>query len=235
VQLAASAKDALALIAKSAPQIILADIKMPGLDGLELQRRVRQIAPDVTFLIMTAYASVETAVQALKEGAYDYIVKPFDPDAVSRLVSKAAERFALMAENKALKEKIDAATPTLVTGGAPNMQAIFSLIDQVGPTDTSVLITGESGTGKELVARRIHAKASALASRGGQLRRFDETLQESELFGAKRCVHGAIARHRKVELARGDAVWTDRDISPGSNRSARDSRQDGARVGGSAP
>ncbi len=213
VSVAASGKDALAVLTREGTNILLVDIKMPGMDGLELQRKVRELAPDATIIIMTAYASVETAVQALKEGAYDYIVKPFDPEAVSRLVHKAAERYSLMAENRALRERLAGALPTLVTSGSPAMTRALELVDQVAPTDTSVLITGESGTGKELVAHLIHARSNRrfgtfVVENCGALA---EGVLESELFGHERgAFTGAVARRRgKIELADEGTLFLD--------------------------
>ncbi len=213
VSIASSGRDALAALTREGSNILLIDIKMPGMDGLELQRKVRELAPDATIIIMTAYASVETAVQALKEGAYDYIVKPFDPEAVSRLVRKAAERYALLAENRALRERIASAAPALITGGSPAMAKVIELVEQVAPTDTSVLITGESGTGKELVARLLHAKSNRrfgpfVVENCGALA---EGLLESELFGHERgAFTGAVGRHRgKVEMANEGTLFLD--------------------------
>src|SRR3972149_7175980 len=123
VSVAASGKEALATVTREGTNILLVDIKMPGLDGLELQHKVRELAPDATIIIMTAYASVETAVQALKEGAYDYIVKPFDPESVSRLVRKAAERYSLMAENRVLRERLAGGPPPRGTPPRPPPRA----------------------------------------------------------------------------------------------------------------
>ena len=220
VGVAASGRDALAAIAREGTHILLVDIKMPGMDGLELQRKVHELAPDATIIIMTAYASVETAVQALKEGAYDYIVKPFDPEAVSRLVRKAAERYSLLAENRALRERIAGALPALITSGSAAMGKVNELVEQVAPTDTSVLITGESGTGKELVARLIHAKSNRrfgpfVVENCGALA---EGVLESELFGHERgAFTGAVGRHRgKVEMANEGTLFLDEigDVPP---------------------
>jgi DNA-binding NtrC family response regulator len=105
VSVAGSGREALQALAHDGADILLVDIKMPGMDGLELHRKARELAPDATVIMMTAYASVETAVEALKDGAYDYVVKPFDPEAVSRLVRKAAERYTLLRENRALPRR----------------------------------------------------------------------------------------------------------------------------------
>jgi DNA-binding NtrC family response regulator len=213
VQVAAGGREALATLAREGTNILLVDIKMPGMDGLELQHKVRELAPDATVIIMTAYASVETAVQALKEGAYDYIVKPFDPEEVSRLVRKAAERYALMVENRSLRERIESAAAPMITGSSQAMAEVMALVDQVAPTDTSVLITGESGTGKELLARLIHARSNRrfgpfVVVNCGALA---EGVLESELFGHERgAFTGAVARHRgKVELANEGTLFLD--------------------------
>jgi DNA-binding NtrC family response regulator len=213
VEVAAGGREALAALARGGADILLVDIKMPGMDGLELQRRVKELAPDATVITMTAYAAVDTAVTALKEGAYDYIVKPFDPEDLSRLVHKAAERYSLLAENRALKERLQAAEPRLVTASGAAMKEVLQQIDQVSPTDTSVLITGESGTGKEAVARIIHARSSR---RFGPLvvvncGALAEGVLESELFGhEKGSFTGAISRRRgKLELAHEGTLFLD--------------------------
>jgi two-component system response regulator HydG len=220
VAVAGSGREALQALARDGADILLVDIKMPGMDGLELQRKARELAPDATVIIMTAYASVETAVEALKDGAYDYVVKPFDPEAVSRLVRKAAERYTLLRENRALRERLESAAPVLVTAGTGAMREVLELVEQVAPTDTSVLITGESGTGKELLAHLIHAKSNrrfgafAVVNCGA----LAEGLLESELFGHERgAFTGAVARHRgKIELANEGTLFLDEigDVPP---------------------
>ena len=213
VGMAANGREALAELTRAGADILLVDIKMPGMDGLELLRKTKELAPDATVIVMTAYASVETAVQALKDGAYDYVVKPFDPDAVSRLVRKAAERYSLLRENRALRERVESSAPALITAGQGRMRELQELLEQVAPTDTSVLITGESGTGKELVARLLHAKSArrfgpfAVVNCGA----LAEGLLESEMFGHERgAFTGAVARHRgKVELAHEGTLFLD--------------------------
>jgi DNA-binding NtrC family response regulator len=213
VSVADSGKQALEIAAREPPDMLLVDIKMPGMDGLELQRRIRAFLPDATVVLMTAYAAVDTAVQALKDGAYDYIVKPFEPDDVSRLVRKAAERYTLVNENRSLRERLEASIPQIVAAPSGPMARVIEQADQVAPTDTNVLISGESGTGKELLARRIHARSQrafgplVLVSCGA----LTQGELESELFGhATGAYAGATTRTRgKLELAHEGTLFLD--------------------------
>ncbi len=213
VAAAASGREALAMLGRRPFDVVISDIKMPGMDGLELQRRIREIAPDVAVILITAYASVATAVRALKEGAYDYLVKPFDPEELSRVVAKACEKIRLQQENAALRERLAGTVPELVTGRSRAMQELIALVDQVAATDATVLIRGESGTGKELVARRIHAASPRVFGplvtvNCGAL---PEGVLESELFGhEKGAFTGAVARRQgKLELADGGTLFLD--------------------------
>ena len=213
VTMAAGGKEALQSIAVEPPDILLIDIKMPAMDGLELQRKVRDLLPDATTVVMTAYAAVDTAVQALKDGAYDYVVKPFDPEELSRLIRKAAERYALLRENRALRQRLGATEPEIIGGAEGAMQVVLEQADRVAPTDTNVLISGESGTGKELLARRIHARSERylgplVVVNCGALA---ESVLESELFGhEKGAFTGAVARRRgKLEQAHEGTLFLD--------------------------
>ena len=214
VAAAADAREALLLVKQHPWDLALVDIKMPGMDGLELQHRLRDASPSTAVIIMTAFASVDTAVQALKEGAYDYITKPFDPDHLNHLLSNIAERQQLSQENRQLREQISStldAEPIL--GTSPGIVRALDLIRTVAPTDTSVLITGESGTGKELVARAIHAGSPraymplVIVNCGA----LPEGTLESELFGHERgAFTGAHYRHKgKFELADGGTLFLD--------------------------
>ncbi len=217
---AESASEALTRVAETAYDVALVDIKMRGTDGIELQRRLHEIYPDMLVIIMTGYASVETAIAALKNGAYDYINKPLDPEETAHLISKAMAHRRTQQENIRLKETVaEIARPSDIIGQSAAMKRIFDAIETVAPTDATVLITGESGTGKELVARAVHA---------GSTRRFHpmvvihcgaltETLLESELFGhEKGAFTGAQYRKKgKFEIAEGGTVFLDEigDIS----------------------
>jgi DNA-binding NtrC family response regulator len=219
VETAASAREALLKLPRQRWDLALVDIKMPGMDGLELHRKIRQVDPEITIIIMTGYASVETAVQALKDGAYDYITKPFDPDDLARLVRKALEHRQIKAENVRLRESLEEAQAVELVGQSKPMQKAMELIRTVAPMDTTVLIHGESGTGKELVARAIHHLSPRrfmpmVTIHCGAL---TETLLESELFGhEKGAFTGAQYRKKgKFEVAEGGTVFLDEigDIS----------------------
>ncbi len=221
VDVAEGAHRALELLGERAYDIALLDIKMPEVDGLALQARMRELCPETTVVMMTAYASVETAVQALKAGAYDYIVKPFDPDELSHLIERAHEHRSLQSENLRLKRSLEAvATPLPIVGVSPAMRHVVELIRKVAPTDATVLVQGPSGTGKELVARAVHAQSP---------RRYDplvtvhcgalaEGVLESELFGhEKGAFTGASHLHQgKFEQADGGTIFLDEigDIRP---------------------
>ncbi len=220
VSAAASGAEALGLCARWEPQILLVDIRMPGMDGLELQRKVRELLPDATVIVMTAHATVDTAVRALKDGAYDYIVKPFDPEQLSRLVRKAAERYALLSENRLLRQQLEAGAASIIASPSGPMAEVLEQVEQVAPTDTNVLISGESGTGKELLAKMIHgrsrrAPAPLVVVNCGALA---ESVLESELFGhEKGSFTGAVARRRgKLEQAHGGTLFLDEigDVPP---------------------
>ncbi|MEK6530341.1 MAG: sigma-54 dependent transcriptional regulator, partial [candidate division NC10 bacterium] len=201
--------------------LVLADLKMPGLSGLELLRAVKTVAPDVDVIMLTAFGTVEEAVQAMKDGAYDFLTKPFQRAQLIRLIRKALERRALIAENRALQQRLDdLLRQGAVIGTSPAFQRMMMLIEQVAPSSATVLIWGESGAGKELAARAIHERS---ARRAGPFvavncAALPETLLESELFGyEKGAFTGAAGRKEgRFELADGGTLFLDEvaDLSP---------------------
>lgn len=217
---AENASEALTKLAEQKWDLALLDIKMRGTDGIELQRRIREIDPSVITIMMTGYASVDTAVTAMKNGAYDYLTKPLDPDEVAHKVAKAISHKRTEEENARLRETVAEVhrSPDLI-GQSAAMQKVFDAIETVGPTDATVLVTGESGTGKELICRAIHACSPRkfnplVVIHCGAL---TETLLESELFGhEKGAFTGAQYRKKgKFEIAEGGTVFLDEigDIS----------------------
>jgi two-component system, NtrC family, response regulator HydG len=209
-----NASDALTRLAEQRWDAALVDIKMHGTDGIELQRRMHEIDPELIVIIMTGYASVETAVTALKNGAYDYVTKPLDPDEIAHLVKNALAHKRTAQENVLLRETVaEVARPGELIGQSTAMRKVFDAIETVGPTDATVLVTGESGTGKELVARAIHHASPRrfhplVVIHCGAL---TETLLESELFGhEKGAFTGAQYRKKgKFEIAEGGTVFLD--------------------------
>lgn len=214
VECAEDAKQALSLIESQNFDIILADIKMPGMDGLEMHRRIKSLNKDAIVIIMTAFASVETAVQALKEGAYDYVTKPFDPDDLSHLIRNATKQLALKIENEALREKVTSLENIEdIIGNSEAMQKVLSEVGVIAQSSSSVIITGESGTGKELIAKAIHSNSQRkyfpmVSVHCGAL---TESILESELFGhEKGAFTGAILdRKGRFEMANGGTIFLD--------------------------
>ena len=217
---AESAKVALEKLANNSWDIFLLDIRMPGIDGLELQRKLKEAQPDATVIIMTAYASVESAVEAMKLGAYDYIIKPFNPDDLEHTIQKAVERKQLVSENQQLRTKIDELNLLHeIVGTSAATRRLLEQVAMVSASDTTVLIRGESGTGKELIARAIHANSARrympiVVVNCGAL---SEGVLESELFGhEKGAFTGAQYRRKgKFEMADGGTLFLDEigDIS----------------------
>jgi DNA-binding NtrC family response regulator len=199
VNSAESGEAAVKMAAERNWDIVLLDLKMPGMDGIETLERIKEINPDAEVLMMTAYATVDTAVQAMKDGAFDYLVKPFDPDEVEIQIKKIVEHKDLVVQNILLRKKLEEKYHyDEIIGKSDAMQEVFELIDRVAPTDSTVLITGESGTGKELVAQAIHGNSARcympfIAVSCGAL---PDTLLESELFGYERGAFSG-AEHRK--------------------------------------
>ncbi|HTK38214.1 MAG TPA: sigma-54 dependent transcriptional regulator [Pyrinomonadaceae bacterium] len=186
IRTASNGLEALDVLQAEPVDVIISDVKMPDMDGIEMLRAVRETLPDLGVIFMTAFASVETAREAFKLGADDFIQKPFDVEELKLLVKKTLEKQALIDENRAFKRaQRERGSVKNIIGNSDKMNAIFQMIETVSEVQSTVLITGESGTGKELVARAIHdlsprAERPFISINCGA---FTETLLESELFG----------------------------------------------------
>lgn len=214
VECAENARKALTILESEPFDIILADIKMPGMDGLEMLRRIKTLEKDAIVIVMTAFATVDTAVKALKDGAFDYVTKPFDPDDLSHLIRNATRQVALVDENETLKNKVSSLESVEdLIGNSEAMKNVLRQIENVAQTNSSVIITGESGTGKELVARAIHANSPRkffpfVSVHCGAL---TESLLESELFGHEKGAFTGAMYNRKgrFEMADNGSIFLD--------------------------
>ncbi len=187
--IASDGEEALEKVKANSYDIIISDIKMPKMDGISLMKEVSKVLPEAFFIIMTAYASVETAIDALRQGAYDYLIKPVEFDDLLLRVKRLAEFKKLAMENKFLRQRVSAEFGyTKIIGKSQEMQKVFHVIERVAATNSNVLVMGKSGTGKELVARAIHNQSKRkdemfLPVNCGAI---SESLMESELFGHKK-------------------------------------------------
>ncbi|MBM4127204.1 MAG: sigma-54-dependent Fis family transcriptional regulator [Nitrospira sp.] len=210
----ATAEEALALLETTDMDLVITDLRMPGIGGMEFLRRLQTTRPGTEVVVMTAYSSIETAVEAMRFGAYDYLAKPIDRDRFPIVVEKALERHFLAVENQRLREQLETKTRfDHLLGESEAMQRVYGLVEMVASSDVTVLLTGESGTGKELVARAIHHKSPRadgpfITVNCGAL---PESLFESELFGyEKGAFTGALAtKAGRFELAHGGTLLLD--------------------------
>ncbi|MBL0151853.1 MAG: sigma-54-dependent Fis family transcriptional regulator [Ideonella sp.] len=214
VDSASNGRDALRKIDEGHFDLVILDIMMPQMDGLEVLQQVKERHPEVDVIMVTGLSQIQTAVKAMKLGAFDYLPKPFDPDELKHVVDRALERRRLLQENQSLKEEVGAKYRfENIIGSSPAMQHVFGLIAKCAPTNSTVLITGESGTGKEVIARAIHYNS---------LRKdhpfvtvdcntLSENLLESELFGhVKGSFTGAVANKRGMfEVANQGTLFLD--------------------------
>jgi len=205
---------ALKMIEKEKPGIAIVDLVMPGMDGIELLKRAKEISPSIEVIIVTAYGSIPTAITAMKEGAYDYIEKPFCPEKAELLIERLVEHQGLLEENISLHQRLEERYRfENIIAKSPTMQQVIEVIKVVAKSNATVLITGESGTGKELVARAIHSQSYRkdkpfIAVSCAAL---PESLLESELFGhEKGAFTGAHAQRRgKFEIANRGTLFLD--------------------------
>jgi two-component system response regulator AtoC len=205
---------ALEVIEQEKPGIMIADLVMPGMDGIELMKKAKARQPSIQVIIITAYASIPTAITAMKEGAYDYIEKPFCPERAELLVKKLAEHQELVEENLSLRQKLeDRYRFENIIAKSSKMQRVIEVIKVIAKSNATILITGESGTGKELVARAIHAQSDRMSKPfvAVSCAALPESLLESELFGhEKGSFTGAYAQKKgKFEFANGGTLFLD--------------------------
>lgn len=209
-----SAQQGLEVLQEHDLDVVITDMKMPGLDGMGFMDRIRLREPDLPIIMMTAYGSVEKAVEAMKKGAFDYILKPFKNEELKLTIRKAIDHYHLLCQNRQFARELqDRYHFGNIIGKSAQMQRIFQLIEKVAPTKATVLITGASGTGKELIARAIHYNSPRkeqpfISVNCGAL---PETLLESELFGhEKGAFSGAVSQRKgRFELAHGGTLFLD--------------------------
>ncbi len=242
VAMASNGREALAAIQQELPALMLLDLQMPQMGGLELLRALRRDGIDLPVIVITAYGSIEIAVEAMREGAYDFLPKPFDPKHLEIVVRKAIERRQLVESNQLLREALAARSPEIL-GNSPSIQRAIEVARKVAPTNSTVLLLGESGTGKEVFAQAIH-RWSPRKDRPLVIVNcvaLSEALLESELFGhEKGAFTGAHqAKKGKFELAHGGTVFLDEigDMPAGLQSKLLRVLQDHTfeRVGGTRP
>ncbi|MBP9853839.1 MAG: sigma-54-dependent Fis family transcriptional regulator [Candidatus Omnitrophica bacterium] len=216
-QMAASAEDALKFLEKFSADIVITDLKLPKMSGLDLLKEIKKNHKHTEVIMITGYGSIETAVEAMKIGAFDYVTKPINDSEIKLIIGNIVGRIKLVEENKALKEQIaknKRQSFAGIIGSSPKIQAVYQIIDSVASTNATILISGESGTGKGMVAKAIHScdenrknKPFVEISCGA----LSETLLESELFGhMKGAFTGAIKdKEGRFEYAKGGTIFLD--------------------------
>ncbi|HEY7166871.1 MAG TPA: sigma-54 dependent transcriptional regulator [Candidatus Binatia bacterium] len=214
VATAACGEEGIELLAREKFGIVVSDVKMPGIDGFQLARHVREKYPDTDVILITAFGNIKQAVEAMKLGASDYITKPFQPEAIRLVSEKLLERRRLLQEVRDLRQRVNEGHKfENILSKSPKMLKVFDLIRSLAETDSGVMITGETGTGKELVARAIHnlSRRKARAFVAINCGAFPDTLLESELFGyEKGAFTGAVqSRAGKIEIADGGTLFLD--------------------------
>jgi two-component system response regulator HydG len=207
------AKAALEVARKHRVEVVLTDLMMPGTNGVELLRALKEVSPDTEVVLMTAYGTVETAVQAMREGAYDFVEKPLKRMTIVRSVRKAAERQSLVAENRSLRQELQLLTNREIIGQSAALRHVLEVATQAAPSTATLLILGESGTGKELIARYIHGKSGRAEGPfvAVNCAAIPETILEAELFGHERgAFTGAVGRREgRFARAKGGTLFLD--------------------------
>ncbi|MFH1984262.1 MAG: sigma-54 dependent transcriptional regulator [Pseudomonadota bacterium] len=213
IKSAASGEAGIALIAEELPDLVVLDMRLPGINGFETFKRIHELDPKLPVIIMTAFGTTQTAIEATKLGAFDYIIKPFDIPEMLQIIKKGLEAGRFMRLPVAMNSAPERASADAIIGSSPAMQEVYKAIGRVAPTDATVLIRGESGTGKELAARAIyqHSRRAARPFLVINCVAIPETLLESELFGyEKGAFTGAVHRRvGKLEQAGGGTVFLD--------------------------
>ncbi len=214
VETAADAFKALGKYDVFSPHVVLTDLKMPGMDGIELVKKIHAMEDPAAVVVMTAFGAVQTAVEAMRAGAVEYLTKPLNFEELLVVVDRVLETQALKAEARRLRLRLrDKLAPRNIVGSSPLMHRVFEIVDQVAPSKSTVLITGESGTGKELIASAIHQRSNRASGPFVKLHcaALAETLLESELFGHERgAFTGAVARRDgRFQLADGGTLFLD--------------------------
>ena len=214
VCVASSGGDGLRAFDEHSPPLVITDLKMPGIDGFRVLREIKERSPDTIVMIMTAFGAVDTAVEAMKLGAYDYITKPFNRDELKLVVRKAIQISNLSLENRQLKERLTEKVDfENIVGISQGMEKVFNIVRKVAGTDATILITGESGTGKELVAKAIHMLSSRKSATFVPINcaAIPRDLLESELFGhVKGAFTGAVTdKTGKFKQADGGTLFLD--------------------------
>ena len=215
---AGSGNDAIKILSESTVDIVLSDLKMPDGDGLELLRAVKEKTPNTVVILLTGYGTVETAVEAMKEGAYDFITKPFKKAVILSTIERAIERQNLRQENTYLKAQLGKGKAyDEIIGKSQALQDVLAMVERVAPLISTVLITGASGTGKELIAQAIHKKSPFAGKRFVPINcgAIPENLVESELFGHVRGAFTGALRDKKglFKVAEGGTIFLDEIVS----------------------
>lgn len=241
-----SGQKALTYLKDHSCDLVITDMKMPGLTGIDVLKKIKELSPNTIVIIVTAYGSIENAVEAMRLGAFNYLIKPFSPDSIEAIIEKAKEHQALIEENTYLREEVNSGpmkTAMSAVGESPAMKKIFSDVERIAKSTANVMITGESGTGKEVIAHLIHTQSLRAGKPFIKVNcaAVPESLMESEFFGhEKGSFTGASSLHKgRFELANGGSLLLDEITEVPISLQAKLLRaiqeQEFERVGGTRP